>query len=420
MGQSIYSVKQVNTYIKNMFTQDFLLPKIYIKGEVSNCKYHTSGHIYFSLKDESGAIACVMFASQRKGLAFSMKNGDQVVAGGSVSVYERDGRYQLYAREITLAGAGILYERFQALKRMLEEMGMFAPEYKQPIPSGIRVLGVVTAPTGAAIRDICNVARRRNPGIQIILYPAQVQGEGAADSIVKGIEMLDRYGVDTLIVGRGGGSIEDLWAFNEEKVARAIFECSVPVISAVGHETDVTIADFVADLRAPTPSAAAELAVDDVKGLVQRMADCRRRMHSLMQGRLALTRQRLSGYQVRFGYLSPQQQIREKRQYLADLQDRLRESMNREIQNRRHRLMLYVERMKGLSPLDKLNQGYSYMETEDGKAVTKIGQVREQDLVRIHVSDGSILAEVKEKENRYEQAGRETGRETGSKPGRSF
>lgn len=402
MGQSIYSVKQVNTYIKNMFTQDFLLPKILIKGEVSNCKYHTSGHIYFSLKDESGSIACVMFAGQRKGLAFAMKNGDQVVAGGSVSVYERDGRYQLYAKEITLAGAGLLYERFQQLKRTLEEMGMFAPEYKQPIPKGIRVLGVVTAPTGAAVRDICNVARRRNPGIRIILYPALVQGEGAADSIVKGIRMLDRYQVDALIVGRGGGSMEDLWAFNEEKVARAIFECSVPVISAVGHETDVTIADYVADMRAPTPSAAAELAVDDMQALLRRMEDYKKRLAFLMKGRLALMKQKLSGYQVRFGYLSPWQQIREKRQYLADMDERLREGISREILNKRHRLMLYIERMKGLSPLDKLNQGYSYTETADGKAVTKIGQVKEQELIRIHVSDGSILAKVKEKESRHE------------------
>ncbi|MGI6011701.1 MAG: exodeoxyribonuclease VII large subunit [Ruminococcus sp.] len=402
MGQSIYSVKQVNTYIKNMFTQDFLLPKILIKGEVSNCKYHTSGHIYFSLKDESGSIACVMFAGQRKGLAFSMKNGDQVIAGGSVSVYERDGRYQLYAKEIRLAGAGILFERFQELKRRLGEMGMFAPEYKQPIPRGIRVLGVVTAPTGAAIRDICNVAKRRNPGIQIILYPALVQGEGAANSIVKGIEMLDRCQVDTMIVGRGGGSMEDLWAFNEEKVARAIFECSVPVISAVGHETDVTIADYVADMRAPTPSAAAELAVDDVAAVIRRTEDYRKRLSFLMGGRVALMKQKLSGYQVRFGYLSPWQQIREKRQYLAELEERLREGIRRDVADRRHRMMLYIERMKGLSPLDKLNQGYSYTETSGGKAVTRISQVEEQELVKIHVSDGSILAQVKEKRSRNE------------------
>ena len=267
--KNTYSVGQVNRYIKNMFTQDYLLQKIYVKGEVSNCKYHTSGHIYFSLKDETGTLNCVMFAGHRRGLAFAMKNGDKVIVGGSVDVYERDGRYQMYAKEITLEGAGTLYERYLALKQELEDMGMFAQEYKQPIPRFIRRLGVVTAPTGAAVQDIRNISYRRNPYLQIILYPALVQGAGAAESIVKGIQMLDKKDVDVIIVGRGGGSIEDLWAFNEEIVARAIFECSTPIISAVGHETDFTIADFVADLRAPTPSAAAELAVDDYRSVIE-------------------------------------------------------------------------------------------------------------------------------------------------------
>ena len=259
--KNVYTVKQVNSYIKNMFTQDFMLNRIYVKGEVSNCKYHTSGHIYFSLKDESGTIACVMFAGSRSGLSFRMQEGQQVIVLGSVSVYERDGKYQLYAREIVLDGAGLLYEKFEALKKELAEMGMFAPEYKQPIPKYARTVGIVTAPTGAAVRDIINISTRRNPYVQLILYPAQVQGEGAAQSIVKGIRALEQAHVDVIIVGRGGGSIEDLWAFNEEPVARAIFDCRIPVISAVGHETDTTIADYVADLRAPTPSAAAELAV---------------------------------------------------------------------------------------------------------------------------------------------------------------
>ena len=257
--QNVYTVRQVNAYIKSMFTQDVVLRSIYMKGEVSNCKYHTSGHIYFSLKDESGTISCVMFASARKGLAFGMKNGQQVLVLGNISVYERDGTYQLYASRILLDGAGLLYEKFEALKAELEEMGMFDPVYKKPIPPFVKKLGVVTAPTGAAVRDIIQISRRRNPGIQIILYPALVQGEGAAESVAKGIAMLDAYGVDVIIAGRGGGSIEDLWAFNEEETARVIFSCNTPVISAVGHETDTTIADYVADLRAPTPSAAAEL-----------------------------------------------------------------------------------------------------------------------------------------------------------------
>ena len=276
MTGNIYSVGQVNAYIKNMFAQDFMMSHIYVRGEVSNCKYHSSGHIYFTLKDRTGVLQAVMFSgSRKKGLKFRMKEGDKCVVLGSIRVYERDGKYQLYAEEILLEGAGLLYQRFEALKRELEEMGMFAPEYKQPIPRFASRVGVVTAPTGAAVRDIQNISRRRNPFVQVILYPAQVQGEGAAASIVSGIHALTEHGVDVIIVGRGGGSIEDLWAFNEESVARAIFGCPVPVISAVGHETDFTIADFVADLRAPTPSAAAELAVYDYRQAADQMTSAK-------------------------------------------------------------------------------------------------------------------------------------------------
>jgi len=395
MGTSIYSVKQVNTYIKHMFTQDILLSDIYIKGEVSNCKYHTSGHIYFSLKDNSGGIACVMFAGQRKGLAFSMKNGDKVVVGGSVNVYERDGKYQLYAKEITLEGAGLLYERFLALKQELEDMGMFSADYKQPIPRYIKKLGVVTAPTGAAIQDIRNIAYRRNPYLQIILYPALVQGEEAKNSIVKGIRMLDRLGVDTIIVGRGGGSIEDLWAFNEEIVARAIFECGTPIISAVGHETDTTIADFAADLRAPTPSAAAELAVDDYRSITDHFFEAGRRMEQKMRERMQVSRYRLNNLQTKMGYLSPENRIRDKQQFLVDAGERMRQSMERRVITNRHMFDVYIERFKGLSPLNKLNQGFSYVEGKDGKAVKRIEQVAKADMLLIHVSDGYIEAEVK-------------------------
>ncbi len=270
-----------------------MLERIAVKGEVSNCKYHTSGHIYFTLKDAGGAIACVMFAGNRKGLTFRMKEGDNVVATGSVQVYERDGKYQLYAREITLDGAGALYVKYEQLKKELAEMGMFAPEYKQPIPKYIRTLGVVTAPTGAAVQDIRNIARRRNPTVQLVLYPALVQGEGAAASIVNGIRALEALGVDAMIVGRGGGSIEDLWAFNEEIVARAVFDCMVPVISAVGHETDTTIIDYVADLRAPTPSAAAELAVWQLEEAEGRAAGMQAELIRQMERRLEQGKGRL-------------------------------------------------------------------------------------------------------------------------------
>ena len=392
---NVYSVGQVNTYIKNMFTQDFMLSRISVKGEVSNCKYHTSGHIYFSLKDETGTINCVMFAGQRRGLAFAMKNGDKVVVQGSVSIYERDGCYQLYAREITLEGAGLLYERYLALKQELEEMGMFAPEYKQPIPRFIKTLGVVTAPTGAAIQDIRNISYRRNPYLQIVLYPALVQGEGAVRSIVQGIQMLDAYGVDVMIVGRGGGSIEDLWAFNEEEVARAIFNCTTPIISAVGHETDTTIADFVADLRAPTPSAAAELAVCDYRSVEEDLREYEKSFQRGLERHLLWTKSRLRQYQTKLSYLSPENQIREKRQFLAQMQDQMESAMKRKISDSRHRLELSIERMKGLSPLDKLKQGYSYVSDENGKNVKSSDQVKEGDLLSIQLADGEILARVK-------------------------
>ena len=392
--KTIYSVGQVNRYVRNMFTQDYILKKIYVKGEVSNCKYHPSGHIYFSLKDETGLLSCVMFAGQRRGLAFRMKDGDRVVVGGAVDVYERDGRYQMYAREITLEGAGALYERFLALKAELEEMGMFAPEYKQPIPRFIQKLGVVTAPSGAAVQDIRNISLRRNPYLQIILYPALVQGDGAADSIVQGICMLDGAGVDTIIVGRGGGSIEDLWAFNEEKVARAIFECHTPIISAVGHETDFTIADFAADLRAPTPSAAAELAVDDFAQVMHILDNYRERFRRDMRERIEYQKVRLEQYKLRLKYLSPESRLRDNRQILADYDDALRSAMKNKLQQYRHRLGIYLERYQGMSPLAKLNQGYSFVADQDGRGITSVEQVKPGDRVEISVTDGVIRAEV--------------------------
>ncbi len=394
--KSIYSVSQVNAYIKNMFTQDFLLRNLSVKGEVSNCKYHTSGHLYFTLKDENGAIACVMFAGQRRGLAFSMKNGDKVVVEGSVDVYQRDGRYQLYARKITLQGMGLLYERFLALKSELEEMGMFAPEYKKPIPRFIRTLGVVTAPVGAAIQDIRNIASRRNPYVQIVLYPALVQGEGARESIVNGIHALEDFGVDVMIVGRGGGSIEDLWAFNEEDVARAVFHCSVPVISAVGHETDTTIIDYVSDLRAPTPSAAAELAVYDYHAFMETLLGYHKRIQSGMDSRLSLAKEKFFRYQMRLKYVSPQSQIREKQQYLADMEEKLRQGVKRRMEQAKGQLELYGERLKGLSPLHKLQQGFSYASDKSGKTLVSISQAERGDLLTLQVTDGTLKARVEE------------------------
>lgn len=401
--RNVYTVKQVNLYIKNMFTQDFMLNRIYVKGEVSNCKYHTSGHIYFSLKDESGTIACIMFASARSGLSFRMREGQKVVVLGSVNVYERDGKYQLYANEIILEGAGLLYEKFEALKQELEEMGMFAEEYKQPIPKFAKTVGIVTAPTGAAVRDIIQIASRRNPYVQLILYPALVQGEGAADSIVRGIRMMEKQNVDVMIVGRGGGSIEDLWAFNEEKVARAIFECRVPVISAVGHETDTLISDFVADLRAPTPSAAAELAVYDYRHVLEQMEAFFSRMRRQMRLKTMLERRRLEQLELRLKHTHPQQKLNENRQRLLELENRLRDRMQMLLEENKYRLAIYTEQIDGLSPLKKLSQGYSYTELADGENVRSVKQVKGGQEISVYVTDGKIKARIIEVEDGWKR-----------------
>lgn len=390
MNKNVYSVSQVNGYIKNMFAQDFMMNKIYVKGEVSNCKYHPTGHIYFTLKDESGALQVVMFSGNRKGLSFHMKNGDNVIVLGSIAVYERDGRYQLYAQEIILDGAGLLYQRFEALKQELEEMGMFAPEYKQPIPKYARRIGIVTASTGAAIRDIQNISARRNPYVQLILYPALVQGEGAAESIVNGIHALDALGVDVMIVGRGGGSMEDLWAFNEEIVARAIFECETPVISAVGHETDVTIADFVADLRAPTPSAAAELAVYDVKELLDHLTLLRLNLNKLMGNRLDSCHEKVAHCETKLNLLKPENRLNEKRQYCLELENKLMDIMKLKVMKVRHRLELCAGALEGVSPVKKLSQGYSVVTDSQGRNITDASRVQEGDILTVHLINGQI------------------------------
>ena len=395
MLKNVYTVEQVNKYIKNMFAEDFMLRQICVKGEVSNCKYHSSGHIYFTLKDGSGTISAIMFSSYRRGLRFQMKEGDKVIITGSIEVFERDGRYQIYAREIELDGAGNLYLQFEALKKELEEMGMFAPEYKKPIPKFVKTVGIVTAPTGAAIQDIRNIASRRNPFVQLILYPALVQGEGAKESIVAGIQALEQLGVDVIIVGRGGGSIEDLWAFNEEMVARAIFECNVPIISAVGHETDWTIADFVSDLRAPTPSAAAELAVFDYGMTKQKLLENRLRMNRIMSRSIAMVRQRLEHEKTKLKFLSPSNRLRENRRLLVEFETKLIDKMNQTWTKKKHQLMLLARTLDGYSPAKKISSGYAYIETK-GKSIKSIDNVQVSDEIQIYVVDGKMKAVITE------------------------
>ncbi|MCR5736743.1 MAG: exodeoxyribonuclease VII large subunit [Eubacterium sp.] len=425
--ESIYSVAQVNNYIKNMFEQDFVLKNIYIKGEVSNCKYHSSGHIYFSLKDKSGVIQAVMFAGNRRGLQFQMEEGQTVIVFGSVSVYERDGKYQIYARRIELEGRGLLYQRFEQLKQDLEDMGLFDPMYKKKIPAYAMKIGICTAKTGAAIQDIRTVSKRRNPYVSLYLYPCLVQGEGAAQDIVNGIRCLDEMGLDVIIVGRGGGSIEDLWAFNEEIVAKAIFNCNTPIISAVGHETDVTIADFVADQRAATPSAAAELANFEYGKFMEDCLHRKQMLYQQLRSRLELAKRKTESLENQLGRFSPQHQLLTKKQYLADLQELLERTVHDRLDtmksqipemegrilelhrtvflNRKQELALLAEKLKGLSPLEKISKGFAYVEDGTGKPLASVEQVQPESKVNMILRDGKITAKVLEVEG--EEYGRE-------------
>lgn len=391
----VFSVAQINAYIKRIFQSDYALNRIYIKGEVSNCKYHSSGHIYFSLKDDKSQISCVMFANQRiSGLDFEMENGQTVIVSGSISVFERNGTYQLYANEISLDGIGRLYVEFEKLKEKLYREGLFDHEKKKPIPQNPKTIGIVTAKTGAAIHDIMSVAKRRNPYIQLVLYPAQVQGDGAAETIVKGIETLDRYGVDTIIIGRGGGSIEDLWAFNEEKVARAIYAAKTPIISGTGHEVDTTIADYAADLRAATPTAACELAVPDLRETLDAI-DARKRSLSVQIRHILRNYElRLEQYSGKLRRFDPKLQLQEQRMTLAELEDRLTKRMDYLRNRYQHRLELYAQRLHGLSPTAKLIGGYGYLSDQSGQPVLSTAQISEGDEVQITISDGSIKTKV--------------------------
>ena len=393
---SVYSVGQVNAYIKNMFSADFALNNIYINGEISNCNYHTSGHIYFTLKDSTGVISAVMFAGNRKGLKFKLEEGQKVIALGSVSVYERDGKYQLYAKQIVLEGTGLLYQRFEQLKTRLEEMGLFDKMYKKPIPKYATKVGICTASTGAAIQDIINISKRRNPFVQLYLYPCLVQGQGAAVDIVNAIRCLDSMDLDVIIVGRGGGSIEDLWAFNEEIVAKAIFDCNTPVISAVGHETDFTIADFVADMRAPTPSAAVELAVFDYSEFMEKQLNYSRLLFSSIDNKLKIYRKSLKSYETSVNLFSPVNQLQNRRQYSDELMTKLSKELNDVLNDRKHKLQIYAERLNGMSPLNKISKGFAYVTDGNKKPLTSVSQVEADDEMSLIIKDGTIKAKVVE------------------------
>ncbi len=396
MGQ-ISSVSQVNMYIKNMFMRDYRLNDISVKGEISNCKYHSSGHIYFTIKDKTSQLSCVMFASMRKNLEFKLEEGQSVIVDGNISVYERDGKYQLYARNITKEGFGKLYEEYEKLKKRLLEEGLFDKSKKRKIPAYAAKIGVVTARTGAVIQDICNVSNRRNPYVQIILYPAKVQGTGAAETIIKGIKYFEKTDVDTIIIGRGGGSIEDVWAFNDEKLARVIAGCKKPIISAVGHETDTTIADYAADLRAPTPSAAAELAVYSYRETVIALRETGHSLRWQMENILKIKKLKLAGYITVIQHESPKNLINDRRMFVADMQEKIENLMRQKLVSSKHQLELYIQEMKGLSPLYKLQGGYAYVSDESGRNIKSVDELKNGEQINLAFKDGYAKAVISSK-----------------------
>lgn len=390
------TVSQINRYIANLFKQDYTLSGIQVKGEISGCKYHYSGHIYFTLKDAGAAISCVMFSTQRKGLDFTLEDGQSVIVTGRISVFERDGRYQLYARSIVQDGVGRLYEEYEKLKKRLLSEGLFDEQRKKQIPKFASKIGVVTAETGAVIQDICNVTYRRNPYVQLYLYPAKVQGEGAAQTVIDGIRYFEKTDVDTIIIGRGGGSVEDLWCFNDEKLARVIAACTKPIISAVGHETDTTISDYAADLRAPTPSAAAELAVYAWREFEIGLSEYRYDLRESIEQILRVRKLELQKYMVLLQHVSPEDMLRQKRLYLADCQERMQRMMEQRLMETKHRLALYAEEMKGLSPLQKLQSGYTYTADEKGSHIDSVSQLTKGQQLMLTFADGKAQVTVDE------------------------
>ncbi len=392
MEAKVATVSQINNYVKKILDHNIILNNVWIKGEISNFKHHYSGHLYITLKDEGAVLKAVMFRGSAQSLAFEPNDGMKVLARGRISVYEAGGSYQLYIEEMIPDGVGELYIAYEQLKKQLESEGLFSPEHKKPIPPFPDRVGVVTASTGAAVRDIINVITRRYPMAEIVLYPAQVQGSGAAESVVKAIEYFNATdGADTLIVGRGGGSIEDLWAFNEEITARAIYASKIPVISAVGHETDFTIADFVADLRAPTPSAAAEIAVPSAIELRNRIDTDKNRISRNIVGCIEGNRLLLERFKMR----TPKNRIDDANLRLDGLMKSMDSSLKMKTMNLKRALSAAAAKLDALSPLQTLARGYSIPTTEDGAVIRSANEMKSGTEFTLRMKDGSADCIVK-------------------------
>lgn len=388
------SVSELNKYMKNKVAEDEYLKSIFVRGEISNFKHHYTGHMYFTLKDESSLIKCIMFKSSTATLNFVPKDGMKVNVLGSVAVFERDGVYQIYCKAMQQDGIGDLYAKFNELKDKLEKEGLFDGSHKKKIPMMPKIIGVLTSNTGAVIRDIINVSTRRNPNCYIRLYPVPVQGPGAAEKIVDAIRYMNEHKLaDVLILARGGGSLEDLWPFNEEIVARAIFDSELPIISAVGHETDFTIADFVADLRAPTPSAAAELAVTDIEDLKDRIYLYKKRLQMLLKKKVEIMRLRYEKCMSSKCFKEPDYRIKEEYLKVDNLLTRMDLIINSKMKDYKMKTIEIVTRLDMMSPLKTLARGYGIIE-KDNKVVKSVNELSKNDIVDLRVNDGKVKAEI--------------------------
>ena len=392
-----WSVTEVNAYVRDLMESDANLGDLWVEGEVSNVSRPKSGHVYFTLKDAESALRCVMWKNIAAQQEFRLEGGDAVEAHGNLNVYERRGQYQLYVDFLRPRGAGRLYQEYLRLKDKLEAEGLFAPEHKASLPRWPENIGLVTSPTGAALQDMLNTLRRRYPLVDVVLSPASVQGENAPPEIMAALKKLNKQGdVDLIIVGRGGGSIEDLWAFNDEGVARAIFASQIPVISGVGHETDFTIADFVADVRAPTPTAAAELAVPDRMELIALTEDLAERVNRTYLTYISDQRWMISDLRSQIKRFSPQYEIRNGKQRVDEIGDRLRRAMTRVIGDARKELHGVAEHLEALNPESILKRGYAVLTEEDGTVVYRVSQVDGGDILEARVADGRFDVVVKE------------------------
>ena len=395
VSPTVFSVTELNNYVKRILDNDENLKNVFVTGEISNFKNHYSGHMYMTIKDEGGAIKAVMFSSYASRLKFVPENGMKVIIFGSVSLYNKDGSYQLYITDMQPDGVGALNLAYEQLKEKLQNEGLFNAEFKKPIPEFPQKIGVMTAPDGAAVRDIFSILKRRYPVAEIVFCPVAVQGERAVPEIAKAIKLFnEQNAADVLIVGRGGGSLEDLWAFNEEIVARAIFESKIPVISAVGHETDFTIADFVSDLRAPTPSAAAELAVPDIFELKSELLGLKQHLSVLMRNMLTGEKERLENFEKQITILSPTNKIINSRQELSNLYEKVVNSITSKLNDEKTKISLLSSKLNALSPLEVLSRGYS-ISYKNEMPIKSVGDVKTGDNIKIRVTDGEFFAEVK-------------------------